>query len=66
MGCDQYGFYLLRQHESIWVIVEKMTKSSRFLAIKTTDSAKDYAKIYITEILRLHGVPVSIISYRDP
>ena len=34
-----------RQHESIWVIVDRMTKTSRFLVVKNTDLAKDYAKI---------------------
>ena len=34
-----------RQHDSIWVIVDKMTMSSRFLAVKTTDSTEDYAKL---------------------
>ena len=55
-----------RQHDLIWVIVDKMTKSSRFLAVKSTYSAEDYAKPYLTETLRLHGVPLSIISYRGP
>ena len=45
-----------RQHNSIWMIVDRMTKSFRFLAIKTIDSAEDYAKLYIKEIVRLHGV----------
>ena len=55
-----------RQHDSIWVIVYRMTKSSCFLAVKTTDLAEDYAKIYITKIVRLHGVRFSIISDRGP
>ncbi|KAH0706397.1 hypothetical protein KY285_010896 [Solanum tuberosum] len=55
-----------RQHDSIWVIVDRVTKSSRFLAVKTTDSVEDYAKFYINEIVRLHGVPLSIISDRGP
>ena len=66
-----------RQHDSVWVIIDKMTKSSRILAVKTTYSAEDYAKLYINEtedyaklyineIVRLHGVPLSIISYRGP
>ena len=51
-----------RQHYSIWVIVDRMTKSSCFLAVKTTYSAEDYAKLYLNEIVGLHGVPLSIIS----
>ncbi|WMV40816.1 hypothetical protein MTR67_034201 [Solanum verrucosum] len=53
-----------RQHDSIWVIVDRMTKSAHLLLVKTTHSAKNYARLYIQEIVRLHGVPVSIISDR--
>ncbi|MCQ7842166.1 hypothetical protein NP236_23545, partial [Salmonella enterica] len=55
-----------RQHDSIWVIVDRVTKSAFFLSIKTTYSIEDYAKLYINEIVKLHGVPLSIISYRGP
>ena len=55
-----------RQHDSIWVIVDKITKSSYFLAVKTTDLVEDYDKLYINEIVRLHWVPLSIISDRGP
>ena len=55
-----------KQHDSIWVIVDRMTKSSRFLVVKTTDSAEDYAKLYVNKIVRLHGVPLSIILDRGP
>ncbi|WMV08505.1 hypothetical protein MTR67_001890, partial [Solanum verrucosum] len=40
-----------RQHGSIWVIVDRVTKSSRSLAVKTTDSREDYAKLYTNEIV---------------
>ncbi|KAH0636415.1 hypothetical protein KY290_036860 [Solanum tuberosum] len=53
-----------RKHDSILVIVDQMTKSTHFLSIKTTHSAEDYARLYIQEIVKLHGVPVSIISDR--
>ncbi|WMV31865.1 hypothetical protein MTR67_025250 [Solanum verrucosum] len=53
-----------RQHDSIWVIVDRMTKSAHFLPIKTTNTAEDYVKLYVQEIVRLHGVPISIISDR--
>ena len=55
-----------RQHDSIWVIVDRMTKSSLFFTVKTTYSAEDYVKFYLTKIVRLHGVPLSIISDRGP
>ncbi|WMV08968.1 hypothetical protein MTR67_002353 [Solanum verrucosum] len=56
---------ICRQHDSIWVIVDRDTKSAHFLAVKTTDSTEDYAKLYINDIVSLHGVPLSIISHRD-
>ena len=46
-----------RQHDLICLIVDKITKSFRFLAVKTTYSAEDDAKLYLNEIVRLHGVP---------
>ncbi|XP_070011738.1 uncharacterized protein [Nicotiana sylvestris] len=53
-----------RKFNSIWVIVDRLTKSAHFLPVKTTYSAEDYASLYIKEIVRLHGVPFSIISDR--
>ena len=55
-----------RQRDSTWVIVDRMTMFSLFLAVKTTDWAEDYAKLYIDEIVWLHGVPLSIMSDRGP
>ncbi|XP_055826339.1 uncharacterized protein LOC129894704 [Solanum dulcamara] len=54
----------LRRYDSIWVIVDRLTKSAHFLPVRTTYSAGDYARLYIKEIVRLHGVPVSIITDR--
>ena len=53
-----------RQHDSFWVIVDRLTKSARFLPVKVSYSAEDYAKLYIKEIVKLHGAPLSIISDR--
>ena len=53
-----------RKYDSIWVIVDHLTKSAHFLPDWTTYSAEDYAGLYIKEIVRLHGVLVSIISDR--
>ena len=52
------------QHYSIWVIVDRMTKSLHFLLLKTTYSAEDYAKLYLQMVVRIHGVPISIILDR--
>ena len=51
---------------SIWVIVDRLTKSAHFLPVKTQYNADKLAMIYVNEIVRLHGVPVSIVSDRDP
>ena len=56
----------VKGHDAIWVIVDRLTKSSHFLPIKTTFSLDRLAQLYVMEIVRLHGVPVSIVSDRDP
>ena len=53
-----------KRHDSIWEIVDRLTKSDHFLPVKTTYSADQYADLYVSEIVRLHGVPKSIISDR--
>ena len=51
--------------DSIWVIVDRLTKSAHFLPIKETDKMEKLTRTYIREIVKLHGVPLSIISDRD-
>ena len=51
-----------RQHDAIWVIVDRLTKSAHFLPGNVEDSLEKLAKLYVHEIVRLHGVPVSIVS----
>jgi len=53
-------------NDAIWVIVDRLTKSALFLPVKMTDSVDKLAKIYVNKIVRLHGVPTSIVSDRDP
>ena len=53
-------------HDSIWVIVDRLTKSAHFLSVNVEDSLEKLAKLHVDEIMRLHGVPVSIVSDRDP
>jgi hypothetical protein len=53
-----------QKHDSIWVIVDRLTKTAHFLPVHTTFTAKKYAEIYIEQIIRLHGVPKMIISDR--
>ena len=53
-----------RLTKSSHLIVDRLTKSSHFITIKSTYSAEDYARIFIDEIVCLHGIPLSIISDR--
>jgi len=55
-----------RGHDTIWVIVDRLTKSAHFLAMNLRMSMAKLAQLYIREIVRLHGVPSSIVSDRDP
>ncbi|KAA3485013.1 reverse transcriptase [Gossypium australe] len=50
----------------IWVVVDRLTKSAHFIPVRTDYSLDRLAKLYVAEIVKLHGVPVSIISNRDP
>ncbi|GJT55065.1 putative reverse transcriptase domain-containing protein [Tanacetum coccineum] len=52
-------------HDTIWVIVDRLTNSAYFLATREDYSMDKLARLYIDEIVARHGVPVSIISYRD-
>ena len=48
------------------MIVNQLTKSALFLPVNVKDSLEKLAQVYLDEIVRLHGVPVSIVSDRDP
>ncbi|KAL4579703.1 hypothetical protein LXL04_015862 [Taraxacum kok-saghyz] len=52
-------------YETIWVVVDRLTKSAHFLPIRETDKMEKLTRTYLKEIVRLHGVPISIISDRD-
>ena len=51
--------------DTIWVIVDRLTKSTHFLPIKESYKMERLTRIYIKEIVRLHGVPIPIISDGD-
>ena len=53
-------------HNAVWVIVDRLTKSAHFLAVQMTFTLEEFYRLYIREIVRLHGVPVSIVSNWDP
>ena len=50
-------------HDSIWINVHRMTKSTHFIPVKSTYRAEDYTKLYIDEIVRCHRIPLSITSH---
>ncbi|CAL1400329.1 unnamed protein product [Linum trigynum] len=61
-----YGLPSSRGKDAVWVIVDRLTKSAHFLPIRWKPSLETLSQLYIKEIVRLHGVPISIVSDRDP
>jgi hypothetical protein len=55
-----------KKHDSIMVVVDKLTKAAHFIPLKTTHRAADVADIFLKEVVRLHGIPKTIVSDRDP
>ena len=53
-------------NNAVWVIVDRLMKSALFLPMKIMDSVDKLAKLYVNEVVRLHGVPMSIVTNRDP
>ncbi|GJW74310.1 putative nucleotidyltransferase, ribonuclease H [Tanacetum coccineum] len=55
-----------KRHDAIWVVVDRLTKSAHFLPIRKNYGISKLAEIFRQEIVRLHGIPTSIVSDRDP
>jgi len=55
-----------RGNDAIWVVIDRLTKSVHFLPINITFPVAQLAEIYIRDVVKLHGVPSSIVSDRDP
>jgi hypothetical protein len=53
-----------RGYNSIWVIVDRLTKSAHFIPVSTTYRVRQYVELYISHIIRYHGIPKIIISDR--
>jgi hypothetical protein len=53
-----------RKKDSIWVIVDQLTKTAHFIVVHTTYSVQDYAKLYVDQIVGLHRIPKTIVSNR--
>ena len=60
------GLRTLGGNNAIWVIVDRLTKSTHFLPMKVNFSMDRLASLYVKEIVRMHGVLVSIVCDRDP
>ena len=55
-----------RKHDSIWVIVDRLTKSAHFLPVQFDYSMDWLTELYVNEIVRLRGIPLSIVFDCDP
>jgi hypothetical protein len=54
-----------KQNDAIMVVVDKLSKSSHFIPVKSTCKEIDISNIFMKEIFRLHGMPREIVSDRD-
>ena len=55
-----------RSHDAVWVIVDRLMKLAHFPAVRMTFTMEEFCRLYVREIIRLHGVPIFIVSNRDP
>ena len=51
--------------DSIWIVVDRLTKSAHFILIQESISAEKTVEIYVREVVACHGVPVSVVSNQD-
>ena len=62
-----YGFPLTqKKHDLVWVIVDRLIKPAHFLPVRLDNSMDRLAELYVNEIVRLHGIPLSIVSDHNP
>ena len=54
------------KNDTVWVIVDRLTKSTHFMVVRMTFTLEEFCKLYIREIIRLQRAPISIVSDRDP
>ncbi|KAK9045785.1 hypothetical protein V6N11_051693 [Hibiscus sabdariffa] len=54
-----------QKNDAVWMIVDRLTKSAHFIPVRKSMSFDILAELYIRELIRLHGVPISIVSDRD-
>ena len=51
--------------DTIWVIVDRLTKSAHFLPVRKIDNVDFLSGLYVKEIVRIHGASISLVSDRD-
>ena len=54
-----------QNHDSVWVIMDRLTKTAHFIAYSMSYSVEKLSRLYLQQVVRLHGVPVSIVSDCD-
>ena len=54
-----------RGRDTIWIVIDRLSKVAHFIPVRSTSTASDLAPIYMREVVRLHGVPRTIVSDRD-
>lgn len=55
----------MRRHSAIWIIVDRLIKSVKFMAIRAKLTLESLIGLHIAEVVSFHGVPKAVISYRD-
>ena len=55
-----------QRHDVVWVTVDRLTKSAHFLVVQMTFTLEEFCRLYIREIVQLHGVSVFIVYDKDP
>ncbi|KAA3484134.1 DNA/RNA polymerases superfamily protein [Gossypium australe] len=63
---DRITMDFVSKKDAIWVVVDRLTKSAHFILIRSNYSLDRLAELYISEIVKLHGAPLSIVSDKDP
>ena len=59
------GLSISNGHSVIMVVVDRLSKYARFIPLKHPFTAASIAKIFVANVVRLHGIPTSIVSDRD-
>ena len=55
-----------KDHDAIWVVVDKFTKLAHFIPMRMHMNMQQLVNLYVENIAKLHGTPLSIISDREP